>query len=186
MLAADAAGNVGPASNEAAASVSDTAAPSAPGTLAVSGGIGQATLSWGAATDNVGVARYDVHRSTTLGFTPSAANRIAQPTGLGYTDSGLAAGTYYYRVLAEDLAGNIGPASNEAGASVAVDTTKPNVSITAPAAGASLSGVTSVTANATDNVARRRRAVPGRRRQRRRRGPDRAVRARVGHAGRAE
>ncbi len=35
------------------------------------------TLNWNAATDNVGVARYAVHRSTTAGFTPSAATRIA-------------------------------------------------------------------------------------------------------------
>ncbi len=33
------------------------------------------------------------------------------------------------------------------------DTTQPNVSITAPAAGATVSGVTTVTATATDNVA---------------------------------
>ena len=43
---------------------------------------------------------------------PTAANRIAQPTGTSYTDAGLAAGTYYYRVTAEDAAGNVGAASN--------------------------------------------------------------------------
>ena len=68
---------------------------------------GSATLSWTAASDNVGVVRYNVHRSTTAGFTPATANRIGQPTGTSYTDSGLAAGTYYYRVTAEDAAGNI-------------------------------------------------------------------------------
>ena len=36
--------------------------------------------------------RYNVHRSTTAGFTPSTANRIAQPTGTSYIDSGLAGG----------------------------------------------------------------------------------------------
>ena len=40
-------------------------------------------LSWTAATDNVGVARYNVHRGATSGFTPSVVNRIAQPTGHG-------------------------------------------------------------------------------------------------------
>ena len=30
--------------------------------------------------DSIGVVRYNVHRSTTSGFTPSTANRIAQPT----------------------------------------------------------------------------------------------------------
>ena len=68
-------------------------------------------LSWTASSDNVGVARYNVHRSQTSGFTPSAANRVAQPTGTSYTDSGLAAGTYHYRVTAEDAAGNVSAAS---------------------------------------------------------------------------
>ena len=54
--------------------------------------LGSAALSWGAATDNVGVSKYDVYRSTTSGFTPSVSNRIAQPTGTSYTDTGLAAG----------------------------------------------------------------------------------------------
>ncbi len=63
--------------------------------------------------------RYNVHRSTTSGFTPAAGNRIAQPTGLSYTDTGLAAGTYFYSVTAEDAAGNISAASAQATASVA-------------------------------------------------------------------
>ena len=66
--------------------------------------------SWSASTDNVGVTGYNVHRSTSAGFTPSAANRIAQPTGTSYADT-VAAGTYYYKVAAEDAAGNVGPAS---------------------------------------------------------------------------
>ena len=78
-------------------------------------------LSWNAATDNVGVARYNVYRSTTSGFTPSAANRIAQPTGPSYADSGLAPGTYYYKVTAEDAAGNVSGVSNEVNATVAAN-----------------------------------------------------------------
>ncbi len=153
VTAEDSTGNVGPASNEASAAVSDTAPPTAPGTLAATGGLGQAALSWGAASDNSGVARYNVHRSTSTGFTPSTSNRIAQPTGLSYTDAGLAAGTYYYAVTAEDAAGNVGPASNQASASVTADTTRPTVSISAPAAGAVVTGLTTFSANATDNVA---------------------------------
>ena len=119
VTAEDAAGNIGPATNEANATVtSDTSPPTAPGGLAATPGPGQAALTWTASTDNVNVARYDVHRSTTNGFTPSAANRIAQPTTAGYTDAGLAAGTYYYRVLAADAAGNLSPASNQASATV--------------------------------------------------------------------
>ncbi|HSC90581.1 MAG TPA: LamG-like jellyroll fold domain-containing protein [Gaiellaceae bacterium] len=155
VTAEDAAGNVGPASNEATATItsSDTTPPSAPGTLGASPSGTSVALTWTAATDNVGVVRYNVHRGTAAGFTPSAANRIAQPTTTGYTDSGLAAGTYYYKVTAEDAAGNVGPASNEASATVgSSDTTPPTVSVTAPAAGSTVSGTVSVTASASDNT----------------------------------
>lgn len=129
----------------------DATPPSAPGTLTATGGLGQIALGWGAATDNVGVAKYDLYRSTSAGFTPGAGNRIAQPTGTSYTDSGLAAGTYYYKVAAEDAAGNVGPTGNQASAAATADTTPPTVSITAPAAGATLSGPVTVSANAADN-----------------------------------
>jgi fibronectin type 3 domain-containing protein len=125
VQAEDAAGNLSPISNEASAVVGDTTPPSAPGTLSASGAIGRATLSWGAASDNVGVVRYDVYRSTTSGFTPGPGNRIAQPTGTSYVDT-TAAGTYFYKVQAEDAAGNIGPSSNEASAVVLADTTPPS------------------------------------------------------------
>jgi glucose/arabinose dehydrogenase len=132
--------------------VTDTTPPGAPGTLSATGGLGGANLSWGAATDNVGVAKYDVYRSTTSGFTPSVANRVAQPTGLTYNDTGLAASTYYYRVAAEDAAGNVGPPTNEASAVVTADTTAPTVALTSPAAG-TVSGAVTVSATANDNVA---------------------------------
>ncbi len=119
VTAEDAAGNVGPVSNTASAAVTDTVAPSAPSGLTANGGSGSAALSWTAATDNVGVVRYNVHRATAAGFTPSAGNRIAQPTGTTYTDV-VAAGTYFYKVTAEDAAGNVGPASNEASATVVI------------------------------------------------------------------
>ena len=124
--------------------------PSAPGTLSATGGIGQATLNWGAATDNVGVVRYNVHRSTTAGFSPSTANRIAQPTGTSYTDT-VAAGTYYYKVTAEDALGNVGAASNEASTTVVTDTFAPTAptSLTAGVAGGTVNLSWSA---ATDNV----------------------------------
>jgi Concanavalin A-like lectin/glucanases superfamily/Bacterial Ig-like domain/Bacterial Ig domain len=129
----------------------DTQSPSAPSNLAASGSIGRATLNWTAATDNVGVTRYNVHRATSPGFQPTTANRIAQPTTTSYADSGLAAATYYYKVTAQDRAGNVGPASNEANAVVTADTTQPNVAVTAPANGATLSDSVEVRADASDN-----------------------------------
>jgi hypothetical protein len=131
----------------------DAVPPTAPSGLTAAGGAGTATLSWTAATDNVGVANYNVHRSGTSGFTPSAANRIAQPASTSYANTGVTAGTYYYLVTAQDAAGNVGPASNQASAVVTGDAIAPAVSITAPTAGATVSGNVMVSANASDNVA---------------------------------
>jgi len=131
----------------------DTQAPTAPGTLSATAQADGADLSWGAATDNKAVSEYRVFRSTTAGFTPSSSNRIARvKTGTTYADRGAPAGTHYYRVRAVDKAGNVGPASNEASAVVAGDTTAPTVSMTSPAS-AGVSGNVSVAATASDNVA---------------------------------
>ena len=89
----------------------DTTPPTAPVLLNATGGLQQVGLSWSAATDDTGVMSYAVHRSTTAGFTPSDANRIGQPFGTSYTDIGLPAGTYFYRVTARDAAGNVGAAN---------------------------------------------------------------------------
>jgi hypothetical protein len=127
----------------------DTTAPTAPGSPNAIGGLGQVGLSWSAASDNVGVTRYAVHRSTTAGFTPSEANRIGQPLGTSYTDIGLTAGTYYYRVTARDGAGNVGPASSEVSATVSADTTAPTIEI--DDLGGVVSGPVTVTATADDD-----------------------------------
>jgi Concanavalin A-like lectin/glucanases superfamily len=78
------------------------------------------------------VTEYNVHRSTTSGFTPTSGNRIAQPTGTSYADSGRPPGTYYYLVTAEDAVGNIGPPSNQATATIVNN--PPTASIAAPSA----------------------------------------------------
>ena len=151
VSAADAAGNVSASSGQATAIVPADQPPTAPTGLTATTAIGTASLSWAVATDDVGVARYNVHRSTVAGFTPALANRIAQPTGTSYVDSGLAAGTYYYKVTAEDTAGQIGPASNQATAVVPADV-PPSVNVTSPSAGATVSGTITITANASDDV----------------------------------
>src|SRR5262249_27368733 len=55
-------------------------------------------------------------------------------------------------VRAEDAATNIGPPSNQASAAVTGDTVPPTVSITAPTGGSTVSGTTTVSANASDDV----------------------------------
>ena len=122
-----------------------------PGSPAAVGGIEQVALSWAAASDNVAVTRYNVHRSTTSGFTPSAANRVAQVTGTGFTNTGLAPATYYYKLTAEDAAGNLSGPSAQASAAASAEQTPPSVSLSAPAAGATLAGAVTVSASASDN-----------------------------------
>src|SRR5262249_8571385 len=72
----------------------DTTPPTAPSNLTASGSLGQVSLTWTASTDNVGVTKYNVYRSTTSGFTPSGGNLIGTSTTTSYTDN-VAAGTYY-------------------------------------------------------------------------------------------
>jgi fibronectin type 3 domain-containing protein len=152
VSAEDAAGNVSAVSNEVAVTILDGAPPTAPSGLAATASADAVTLSWTAATDNIGVARYNVHRGTSAGFTPTTANRIAQPAATSYTDGGLDPGTYYYKVTAEDVAGNVGSSSNEVSAAIANnDATPPTVAVTAPLEGATVSDSTPVTATATDD-----------------------------------
>jgi glucose/arabinose dehydrogenase/PKD repeat protein len=129
----------------------DSSAPSAPSGLSASSAVGSVTLAWAASSDDVGVVRYNVHRSQTAGFAVAAGNRVGQPAATGFTDSGLAAGSYYYRVTAEDAAGNMSAASVEVAVVVPADQ-PPVVSVTAPAAGATVSGAVAVSAGASDDV----------------------------------
>ncbi|HET6211589.1 MAG TPA: cellulose binding domain-containing protein [Micromonosporaceae bacterium] len=89
----------------------DTSPPTAPQNLAASGVTASGlTLAWTAATDNVGVAGYDVFRrqGSTGSFT-----QIGSATGTSFGVSGLAASTpYQFYVTARDAAGNTSPPSN--------------------------------------------------------------------------
>lgn len=74
------------------------------------------SLSWGAATDNVGVTGYEVYNGTQL---------ATSVTGTSATVSGLqAATTYHFTVKAKDAAGNSSPASNEV--TVTTDANQPD------------------------------------------------------------
>ena len=86
------------------AAVVDTTAPTAP-TLTASGTTSSATnLAWSGATDNVGVASYDVYQGGVF---------KANVTTTTYAVTGLTASTTYsFYVIAKDAAGNVSPASN--------------------------------------------------------------------------
>jgi large repetitive protein len=96
----------------------DTHAPTAPADLSAQVTGGDVALSWAASSDDVGVTGYEVHRSATSGFTPSAATKIATTAAPGYTDTGRPAGIGYYRVVARDAAGKAGDPSAQAPATV--------------------------------------------------------------------
>jgi endoglucanase len=115
-----------------------SAAPSAPsGLTATAASAGQINLAWSAVTPPAAcTVSYSVYRSTTSGFTPSTANRVATGlTAASFASTGLAgATTYYYLVQAVDAAGS-SPSSAQASATTASapDTQAPS----APAALAS-------------------------------------------------
>ncbi len=83
----------------------DVTAPSAPQNLKATPTASSITLSWDAATDNVGVTAYYVYRNNVLFST------VAAPT-LTYTDTAVNAATSYtYEVKARDAAGNVSAGS---------------------------------------------------------------------------
>ena len=104
-------------------SVDDTP-PSTPGQPAATITNDSVALTWTASTDDVAVVAYELHRSTTTGFTPSGATLIATIPSNGYTDSGLANATYYYKAIARDAAGNVSAASTQR--SVTISYTPPS------------------------------------------------------------
>ncbi len=125
--------------------VVDTTAPTVPGTPAASVTTDRSvTLSWAAATDNIGVTGYQVFRNGTLVGT-SATN--------SYTDSGLTASTAYtYQVLAVDAAGNQSAKSGTLSVTTqAPDTVAPGVPGTPVQSAVTSSSATLTWTAATDN-----------------------------------
>ncbi|WP_309892767.1 lamin tail domain-containing protein [Archangium sp.] len=105
----------------------DTTAPTAPSSLSASAASSsQVNLAWTGSTDNVGVASYNVYRSTdNFSFSP-----VASVSGTSHSDTGRAASTtYYYRVTADDAAGNESAASNTASATTPAATSPAQVII---------------------------------------------------------
>ena len=97
VRAYDAAGNEGPAAAQMATTPADALPPSTPGGLGAHVGKGhRVVLSWGASTDVVGVAGYDVYRN---------GAKVAITSSRSYVDRP-GRGTFTYRVRARDAAGN--------------------------------------------------------------------------------
>jgi hypothetical protein len=89
--------------------------PTAPSNLsATATSSSQINLSWTASTSSCPVT-YNVFRSTTSGFTPSSANRIASGVNAtSFSDTGLAASTTYFYLVQATNSGGTSGSSNQA------------------------------------------------------------------------
>ena len=126
VRATDAAGNLGPYSNTLSATTPDTQPPTAPGVPVLTVvSTGQITLSWPAASDDVGVTSYLLERCTGVGCV--TFSQIGTPATTTFNDTGLSPSTSFsYRVRAIDAANNIGPYSTTETAVTPADTQPPS------------------------------------------------------------
>ena len=126
----------------------DTAAPSAPASLAATAPAStQVNLTWIASTDNVAVTGYQVFRAGLL---------IGSPASTSFIDTGRSASTAYsFFVKAIDAAGNLSAASNTASVTTPAasgDTQAPTVPAALSASAISSSQVNLNWGASTDNV----------------------------------
>jgi len=108
-----------------------------------------ATITW--STDEA--ADGQVEYGTTTGYGSTTTRNTALETAHSQTVNGLAPDTtYHFRVRSSDAAGNPAVSTDRTFTTAAADTGDPTVTITAPSSGATVSGTTTVSATATDNV----------------------------------
>jgi chitodextrinase len=130
------------------ASGTDSQAPTAPTSLASSNITTTTdTVSWTAASDNVGVTGYQVSRDGVV---------VGTTAGTSFNDSGLTQSTAYsYTVKAYDAAGNYSAASSALSVttSAAADTTAPSTPTSLASSNVTATGATLSWTGSTDNVA---------------------------------
>lgn len=159
----DEAGNYFPTGpkNEKTVTVSDNVPPSQITDLAVgSANYTSLMLTWSPSDDGSGGTlssqmKYRIYSSTTSPVSTSGTPIHSITNGATtYTHSGLVPGTaYYYRIVAEDLAGNRSDPSNQAMNSTLTDSTAPTLSpsgLATSSVGSTSIGLTWT--NGTDNV----------------------------------
>ena len=98
------------------------------------------------ATDTVGVQSVQF----LLDGSPLGVPDTATPFAMTWTTAGASAGLHTLAARATDAAGN---QATSTGISVTIDRTKPSVALTAPAGGATVSSIVTLSANASDNAA---------------------------------
>lgn len=144
VTASDGDGNESAPSTVLVVATPDTAAPTTPGSLhSTAVTPTSVTLTWSAATDNVGVTGYRVYRDGVA---------VGTPSGTSFTSTGLASGTSYtFTVTALDAASN--ESAPSAGAVVRTgDTTAPTAPTNLHTTALAATSVSLSWTAATDNV----------------------------------
>src|SRR6185295_17501116 len=100
----------------------DRTPPAAPAGLAAEVKDHAVEVRWEPAKDNVVTAKYEVYRGMKADFVAGPANRVAEVSSVTLRDDTLSNfGTYFYRVLLIDAAGNRGAVSEAVKISVEGD-----------------------------------------------------------------
>ena len=107
----------------------DATPPAVPSGLTATPGPNQVTLTW-TGNGETDLSHYVIYRSAINGFTPASTDSIGRVNkpGATFTNTGLSAGTYYFRIAAADSAGNQSSPSPQASATLA-----PGISLSATA-----------------------------------------------------
>jgi hypothetical protein len=146
-IARDAAGNIGTSAAVTVTVVNDTPPPIVSGVTASSITAAGSTISW---TTNT-VSDSQVEYGTTTAYGSMSALNPSLVASHVVTLGGLTDGTvYHFRVRSRDAAGNLAISGDLT--FTTLDGTPPAVAITAPAAGATVGGMVTVTASASDSV----------------------------------
>jgi chitinase len=143
--------NIGLVVAQTAPPAPDTTAPTTSITSPSNGAtVSGTTTVTASASDNAGVSRVEFFVDGALAATDSSA-----PYSFSWNTTAVSDGSHALSSTAYDAAGNSGSSASVSVTvdnSVPADTTAPSTSITAPSSGATVSGTTTVTASATDNV----------------------------------
>src|SRR5437867_789820 len=146
VVARDAAGNTATA---AAVSVTVDNTPPLISTVSASSiSSTGALITW--VTNEASDSQVDYGLTTAYGSSPPLNASLLTAHAMTLTGL-LATTTYHYRVKSRDAAGNLATSADFT-LTTLIDSTPPTVSMTAPAAGSTVSGTVTISASATDNM----------------------------------
>lgn len=145
VYAYNAAGNSAYSNEDPATALPDSAAPSVPTNLrVVSTTTTQVSIAWSASTDDFGIVGYYIYRN---------GIKVSSTSSTSYTNTGLSPiTTYTYQVSALDSSNNESAKSSSVSATTQpLPDNPPQVAITSPVSGSTVSGTVVLAATASDD-----------------------------------